>query len=240
MPELDLDRYWDDRGMVCPHYSHVPKYELHYNYMQEWLIDRLGDGSKALLDFGCGDGAMFDCWKKAREVFAYDRSRTMMHQARILARQKGLAYKFLGPDAINRALTPYKSQTFDCVAMVNVLACLTPDEFVGFAKELRRISLSQAQWLIVTSDTFDDASTLYAWNHDYEKFLNGDTKVLDDQVFGPYRYIEVRYAGNPTDAKTGGTDTIQDDGIIRRPDRINQETPPSVDTQSASCGSSVT
>jgi len=194
MPELDLDRYWDDRGMVCPHVSHVKDYGLHYNYMQTWLLDRIAKHTtKTLLDFGCGAGDMFECWRSAGEVFAYDRSRSMLHWARILSRQKELGYKFLGPDSANRGLVPYEDKMFDCVAMVNVLPNLTAEQFSVFAKELRRISLPGAHWLIVTSDVFDDTALDYMWNHNYDEFLGKDTKILDDHVFKPYRYIEVVY-----------------------------------------------
>lgn len=239
MPEPDLDRYWNNRAMVCPFYSHVPKYRLHFNYMQTWLMEKVAHGPKYLLDFGCGTGDMFACWGAAREVFAYDRSSVMVHHARILCRQKNWNVKFVAPDAINRALVPYSKKMFDCVAMVNVLPALRPAEFAEFANELRRISIPGAQWLIVTADAFDDSAQSYQWNHDYGQLFGKDTKVLDDQIFGPYRYIEVEYVGAENAAKAGGIEPVQVNGIVSRHCDCNPGTPTEVVPEPVPSGSAI-
>jgi len=194
--------YWEQRGgakylegISVP----VLKFPTYLGYQQEWVSNILRSRqssvtrSTSLLDFGCGTGLFFKCWRRIPEVFAYDRSCTMLHQARVLNRQEEYGYKISGPDSANRATTPFGDNHFDYVMMMAVLAHLSHDDMAVFADELRRISKPGAVWGIVTSIPFEEGANEYMWNHDYEEFLRDDTVVLDDHLLPPYRHLEVVY-----------------------------------------------
>lgn len=213
MLDFDPDAYWDERGGEKYAQSvAVPEFMVHLHYQQEWLSKvQLTHNPKILLDLGCGVGSMFVCWKRVNEVFAYDRSRTMLHQARVLARQKGYGYKIISPDSASRVQTPYKDEMFDFVAMATVLAHVMPSDLKGFAQEVRRISKPGAVWAIITAVPFDDERLEYMWDHDYGEFFGEDVKLLDDHNFGPYRYIEAVYDGPEGSAKAGGVEAVSAD-----------------------------
>ena len=192
LPDFDPDAYWNDRG--GSNYDatiSIPDYREHLARQRTWFWGLVnGCKPKTLLDFGCGTGAMFECWVNVPEVFAYDRSHTMIHRARVLNRQQKYGYKIIGPDSTNPALTPYHDETFDFIAMATVLAHVKPSDIRALKNELFCISKPGAKLAIVTAAPFDDSQIGYMWNHNYKEFLDGHVKVLDDNVYGPYRYVE--------------------------------------------------
>lgn len=174
----------------------VPEYASHLVRMQSWLGTLVAkQRPKRLLDFGCGTGIMFPCWRGAKGVTAYDRSHSMLQEAYAAALKSKFPIGIALPESENRAKTPFTDRAFDFVAMATVLAHLSPEEFQEFANELRRISIPEATWAIITAAPFDASKSTYTWDHDYNLFLGDDTKVIDDHVIAPYRYMEVTYAG---------------------------------------------
>jgi ubiquinone/menaquinone biosynthesis C-methylase UbiE len=131
------------------HWYLSPLYAGMHEYQIERLSEIIEQGAR-VLDVGCGDGRttfLLSCLRLSPRVIGIDIQAIALRFARLMTETRSVSLPFVQADALR---LPFRSSSFDCVTMFDVIEHLPREVVPDLLLETRRVLRSDGRVVITT------------------------------------------------------------------------------------------
>jgi ubiquinone/menaquinone biosynthesis C-methylase UbiE len=197
--------YWDEIFDATPLYD--PSNKLPYESL-EASIKWVADGSKNVLDFGCGNGkvTLRSLSYGTQKVYGIDLSSSAIDVANKVSKANNLQGKAEFHSGSLDKLIEFDDCSLDSVILYNIVDNLTPQDGKALLEEIHRIVSPNGKILIklnplltneqiveyelesIEGNFFKEPSGIYLWNQ-----TNDEWKSLFERYFTVEKYEEILF-----------------------------------------------